>query len=95
MQGIALRGWLSAALLAANGTEDTGLQGAMGRHLLAAIVFSIVGVVILAFSVWVLDRLTPLSFRKEILEDQNTALAIIVAAALLGIAIIIAAAIHG
>jgi uncharacterized membrane protein YjfL (UPF0719 family) len=95
MAGSALSAWLASIAVAAEGSEDVVGQAAMARHLLAAVVFSIVGVVILAISIWVLDRLTPLSFRKEILEDQNTALSIIVAAAMLGIAIIIAAAILG
>lgn len=94
MAGNGLSAWVASVVMATNG-EDVSTQVAMGRHLLAAIVFSIVGVIILALCIWVLDRLTPLSFRKEILEDQNTALAIIVAAALIGVAIIIAAAIHG
>jgi uncharacterized membrane protein YjfL (UPF0719 family) len=50
---------------------------------------------VLFFCIWVFDRLSPYSFRKEIVEDQNTALGIIVAALLLGISWIIAAAIQG
>ena len=37
----------------------------------------------------------PFSLRKEIEEDQNSALAIIIAAVIVGLAIIIAAAVHG
>jgi putative membrane protein len=38
---------------------------------------------------------TPFSIRKEIEEDQNIALGILIGAIMLGLAIIIAAAIHG
>ena len=38
---------------------------------------------------------TPFSVRKEIEEDQNIALAIVIASVILGSALIIAAAIHG
>ncbi len=65
------------------------------RHLVAAVIFSIMGVAVLLFCIWVFDRLSPYSFRKEILEDQNSALGMIVAALMIGISIIIAAAIHG
>ena len=42
-----------------------------------------------------IQKVTPFSLRKEIEEDQNVALAIVLGAVFLGIAIIIAAAMHG
>ena len=42
-----------------------------------------------------MEKLTPFSVVKEIEEDQNVALAVIVGAVVLGISIIIAAAIVG
>ena len=83
-----------AGLLFAQAEDAMGLYS-LGRHLVAAFVFAMVGVVTLMLCVWVIDRWFPISFRKEILEDQNSALAIIVGALLLGISLIIAAAIHG
>ena len=65
------------------------------RHLVAAAVFSIMGVVIFAVSILVLNKCLPFSLRKELEEDQNVAVGVIVGAMLLGIAIIIAAAIAG
>jgi uncharacterized membrane protein YjfL (UPF0719 family) len=87
-------------LLAQTSTEpafDPDVMGlnALVRHLLAVVVFSLVGVAVLFVCVWVIDKVTPYSFRKEILEDQNTALAILVGAGLIGISMIIAAAVHG
>lgn len=69
--------------------------GLMGQHLIAALAFSVLGILILILSVWVMCRLTPFSVRKEIEEDHNTAVAIVMGAVLLGMAIIIAASITG
>ena len=60
-----------------------------------SVVFSIIGVVIFWLSFVLIDTLTPYNLWKEISEDRNTALAIIVGAMSLGICTIIAAAIHG
>ena len=54
-----------------------------------------VGLAFFAAAFFVISRIVPFSLRKEIEEDQNTALGVIVGAVILGIAIIIAAAIHG
>jgi hypothetical protein len=43
----------------------------------------------------VISKLAPFSIRKEIEEDQNTALAILIGSVILGLSWIIAAAIHG
>ena len=40
-------------------------------------------------------KVAPFSVRKEIEEDQNTALGIIIGSMIIGLAIIIGAAIHG
>ena len=63
--------------------------------LLASIVYSVLGIVLLVVSFFIFDKLTPGTLRKEILEDQNTALAILGAAFMLAVALIISAAIHG
>lgn len=67
----------------------------LGSHLLAAIAFSVVGIVVLGGCFWLIKRLMPFSVTKEIEEDQNVALAIIIASVILGLSIIIAAAILG
>ncbi|MBI5757715.1 MAG: DUF350 domain-containing protein [Planctomycetales bacterium] len=63
--------------------------------LMNSIVFSVIGVLAFAIAFVVILKASPFSVRKEIEEDQNVALAIIIAAVILGIAIIVAAAIHG
>ena len=88
---------LSAVLAQADTVAVAGETafGALVRHLLAALIFSLFGVCTLALCVWIMARLSPFSLHKEIEEDHNTAAAIIVAAILLGMSIIIAAAIVG
>ena len=74
---------------------DGAAQGRLWVHLLAAVVFSIVGVAVLTISFKVMTKLSPFSIKKEIEEDQNVALAIIMGAVIIGLSIIIAAAIMG
>ncbi|RMG94883.1 MAG: DUF350 domain-containing protein [Deltaproteobacteria bacterium] len=65
------------------------------RNVLAALLYSLIGVVLFGVVWLALTRLTPFSIRKEIEEDQNTALGIILGAVILGVALIISAAIGG
>jgi len=58
-------------------------------------IFSVLGIVIYAIGFYVLDLLTPYHLWKEINEKQNTALAILIGSMAIGLAIIVAAAIHG
>jgi uncharacterized membrane protein YjfL (UPF0719 family) len=67
----------------------------LGQHLLAALVFSLLGVVVFFAALLLMEKLTPFSIAKEIGEEHNTAVAMIVSAMVLGIALIIAAAIKG
>ena len=55
----------------------------------------VAGAVIFGLAFWLCTKLTPFSVRKEIEEDQNTALAIILGAVIIGLAIIIGSAITG
>ncbi len=65
------------------------------RPLLATVIYSLLGIVIFAFGFLVMNRVTPFSVRKEIEEDQNISLGIVIGSVMIGLAIIIAAAIHG
>jgi uncharacterized membrane protein YjfL (UPF0719 family) len=60
-----------------------------------AVVFAFLGVIIFGVSFVVIDLMTPYQLWKEIVEEKNSALAIVVGAMSLGICLIIAAAIHG
>ncbi len=65
------------------------------KYIVGAIVFSVIGIIILAVSFIVFDKLTPGDLWKEVVEKQNVALAIIAAAMILSMANIISSAIHG
>lgn len=67
----------------------------IGKTLVSALAFSALGLVLFAIAFLIIVKVTPFSLRKEIEEDQNTALAIIIASVILGIALIVSAAIHG
>jgi len=62
--------------------------------LLGSIVFALIGVLIFWISFVIIDKITPYNLWEEIVEKQNRALALVVAAMSLGICIIVAAAIH-
>lgn len=59
------------------------------------LIFTLIGLVIFGIAFLLVEKLTPFSIRKEIEEDQNTALGIVLGAIILGLAQIIAAAISG
>jgi putative membrane protein len=61
---------------------------------LNAVIFAVLGIAIFAGSFALLDAMTPYDLWKQLCEERNTALAIVVGAAALGICIIIAAAVH-
>lgn len=63
-------------------------------NLVAALVFSLLGIVVFLVTFVAVDRLTPYALWKEIIDEHNTALAILIGAVALGMSIIIAAAIH-
>jgi len=67
----------------------------IGDALVSSAVFAGIGLVVFALAFFLMVKVTPFSVRKEIEEDQNTALAIIMAGVIIGISLIIAAAIGG
>ena len=62
--------------------------------LLGSLVFALMGVLIFWLCFIIIDKITPYNLWEEIVEKQNQALALVVAAMSLGICIIVAAAIH-
>ena len=60
-----------------------------------SILYALVGVLVFWLSFLVIDKLTPYALWEELVEKQNIALAIVVAAMALGVSIIVAAAITG
>jgi uncharacterized membrane protein YjfL (UPF0719 family) len=68
---------------------------AHARPVMDSLVYSVLGTVILLGSFWAIEKVLPFSLRKEIAEDQNVGLGIILGAFILGISLIISAAIRG
>lgn len=63
------------------------------QGLLAAAVYAVLGIVIFVLALVAVDRTTPGTLWKEIIEEHNTALAIMMAGVSIALAIVIAAAI--
>lgn len=63
-------------------------------NIVNALVFAFIGIFIFCVAFIVLDKLTPYHLWKEIVQEHNMALAILVGAMSLGMCIIIAAAVH-
>lgn len=63
--------------------------------LVTTVVFVAIGLIVFAIAFLVVVYVSPFSVKKEIEEDQNTSLAIIIGSIIIGVAIIIAAAISG
>lgn len=62
---------------------------------MGSILFALVGVIVFWLSFVIIDKITPYNLWQELVEKQNMALGLVVAAMCLGISIIVAAAIHG
>ncbi len=63
--------------------------------LLSTIIFVILGLIVFGAAFFIIVRVVPFSVKKEIEDDQNTSLAILIGSMIIGMAIIIAAAIQG
>jgi uncharacterized membrane protein YjfL (UPF0719 family) len=65
------------------------------KPVVTALVFTTIGLFMFALAFKVIQLVTPFSIRKEIEDDQNIAMGILIGSVMLGLSIIIAAAIHG
>jgi len=72
-----------------------GMEWIRQGALMGSLVFALMGVIIFLLTFVIIDKLTPYNLWEEIVEKQNMALALVVAAMSLGICVIVAAAIHG
>ena len=65
------------------------------RVVVESVIFVGIGLVVFLVAFFLMTKLAPFSIRKEIEEDQNTSLGILMGSVIIGLAIIIAAAIGG
>lgn len=71
-----------------------GIEWLRPAAFLGSMLYAIIGVLIFWVTFLIIDKLTPYDLWLEIVEKQNRALGMVVAAMCLGISIIVAAAIH-
>ncbi|KRD11128.1 hypothetical protein ASE21_05275 [Flavobacterium sp. Root901] len=60
-----------------------------------SIIFSVLGIIILLAAYFIIEKITPENTWKEVVEKNNIAVAIVLAAFIIGISMIVSAAIHG
>jgi uncharacterized membrane protein YjfL (UPF0719 family) len=63
--------------------------------IVTTVVFTIFGLIAFGLAYVIMVKASPFSVRKELEEDHNTALAIVIGAVIIGIAMIVSAAIQG
>ncbi|MBI4818535.1 MAG: DUF350 domain-containing protein [Deltaproteobacteria bacterium] len=61
--------------------------------MIASVVYALIGVGIFAVAFILLEKIAPFSLRKELAEDDNVAVGIVLGSIVIGLSIIIAAAI--
>ncbi len=61
----------------------------------STVIFVVLGLIVFALAFLIVVLVAPFSVKKEIEEDQNISLAIIIGAVIIGVAMIISAAIQG
>jgi putative membrane protein len=59
------------------------------------VIFVALGLIVFAIAFLIVVLVAPFSVKKEIEDDQNISLAVIIGSVIIGIAMIISAAIHG
>ena len=64
-------------------------------QIILTVVFTILGLLCLGFSYWLINKYTVFSLHEEIIDKHNVALAILLGAVVIGVALIVSAAIHG
>ncbi len=65
------------------------------KAIVATILYSFIGIVILVIAFVVIEKLAPQNLWKKIVDEQNVALAIMAAGFMLAVAIIVGLASHG
>jgi putative membrane protein len=65
------------------------------QNLLASVVYALVGLVVFVLGLWVFRLIMPFDVRKEIEVDQNVSLGIVIGSFIIGLALIVSAAITG
>lgn len=81
--------------LSAHAAVPQVIGNSVANGILSTIIYGLVGIILAVVAIKVIDVITPGHLYKQLTEDKNVALAIVVGGLILGICIIIAAAIAG
>jgi putative membrane protein len=76
------------------GTENIDWSR-FGLQIVATIIYILIGLAMFALAFLFLAKVVKLPIRKEIEQDQNMALAILIGSAIIGFAMIVASAVRG
>ena len=78
-------------------TTAAPLLGAIVEEdqIVGALIYSLIGIGLFGLAFFIIVKVAPFSIRKEIEDDQNTALGIIIGSVIIGISLIIGAAVGG
>ncbi|RYE78649.1 MAG: DUF350 domain-containing protein [Myxococcales bacterium] len=71
------------------------MPGDLVKQILSSVIFSFIGLILFGISFLIIKAVLPFSLRKEIEEDQNTALGIMIGSVIIGLSLIISSAIKG
>ena len=63
--------------------------------LMQVVIYTLAGLVLFGIAYLIIDKVTPFSLGKELLQDKNVAMGIVLGSVFIGIALILAAAIRG
>lgn len=85
---------MQTALLLAQ-TASTGWHGSIPESLLATAVFALAGILLAVVGYRLFDLCTPGNLHEEIFKNRNMAAAVIGAAVIVGVSMVVAAAIMG
>lgn len=62
-------------------------------HMVASVVYALIGVAIFTLAFILMEKIAPFSLRKELAEDDNVAVGVVLGSIVIGLSIIIASAI--
>ena len=67
-------------------------QAPLWRMILDATIFGVIGIVLLILGYYIWELVTPYNLRRELQDNKNVAVAVVAASFVLGMAIVVAAA---
>lgn len=68
-------------------------QAPLWRMILDATIFGVIGIVLLILGYYIWELVTPYNLRRELQENKNVAVAVVAASFIVGMAIVVGAAV--